>query len=70
MPLLEFFYYRSIYLSNVTATENLAFSIFFVKIFKKPSAKCFIFSGVLKSKTQQVPGLIRNRLTEVGRNNF
>ena len=54
ISLLEFFYYRSIYLSIVWATMFSWFSICFVKIFKKPSASCFIFSGLHKPKKHQV----------------
>ena len=46
--LFEFFYYRSIYLSICWATIFSWFSICFVKIFKKPIASCFIFSGLHK----------------------
>ena len=52
--LLQFFYYRSIFLSIVWATMFSWFSICFVKIFKKPSASCFIFSGLHKPKKHQV----------------
>ena len=54
ISLLEFLYYRSIYLSIVWATMFSWFSICFVKIFKKPSASCFIFSGLHKPKKHQV----------------
>ena len=52
--LFEFFYYKSIYLSNVWATMFSWFSSCFVKIFKKPSVSCFIFSGLRKPKKHQV----------------
>ena len=42
-------------LSIIGATESVfQFPICFVKIFKKPSAKCFIFSGQHKPKKQRV----------------
>ena len=52
--LFEFFYSRSIYLSIVWATMFSWFLICFVKVFKKPSASCFIFSGLHKPKKHQV----------------
>ena len=52
--LLEFFYYRSIYLSIVWVTMFSWFLICFVKISKKPSASFFIFSGQYKPKKHQI----------------
>ena len=52
--LLEFFYYRSIYLSIVWVTMFSWFLICFVKISKKPSASFFIFSGLYKPKKHQI----------------
>ena len=54
ISLLEFFYYRSIYLSTAWATMFSWFLICFVKILKKPSASCFIFLGLHKAKKHQV----------------